>query len=393
MLARARSTVATVLSPVTMLGWTVFGLAVLAWIVAAWLNWDEFFIIAAVGLLVWLVALTFAVGRLNLEAAIEVSPARVVAGERAAGELTVTNRRRRSVFGLRLELPVGKAVAPFDISRLKGNDSTDELFVVPTERRAVIPCGPLTSVQGDPLGLVRRTQLWTDVQEIFVHPKTVALSTMSAGLLRDLEGQTTNALTSNDIAFHTLREYTRGDDLRHVHWKTSARIGNLMVRQYNDTRRSHVAVLLSVNPDDYRDDDELELSISCGASVALQALRDGQTVSVVAGGHEIYATNPVKMLDQFSAIEPTAGEGGLASALQLGRRIAPEASVAVIGVGSRVDIPTVRGAVSRAGLDMTSVVLQPDESATSGYVRVGTTTFVTVPSLDALRPSMSAVLA
>lgn len=378
---------------VTPLGWTVLGLALVAWVLGAWWGWRELFVISATSLVLCAVAVAFTIGRLDLTARIGVAPPRVVVGQRAAGELSVTNRRDRSARNLRFELPVGGAVAVFPEPHLAGGSTSDELFVVPTNRRAIIPVGPLTTVQGDPLGMLRRVQVWTDVEEIYVHPATTALTTLAAGLIRDLEGQTTNALSPSDVAFHTLREYVRGDDLRHVHWKSSAKIGQLMTRQYNDTRRSHVAVVLSVDPDEYDSDDEYELGISCAASVAVQALRDDQTLTVIAGDRQFPAVVPTKLLDRFSGIVGAPGVGGIESALQLARRIAPDASVAVLCIGSRLGVPEIRRATSRVALEMNNVVLRAALDSESSYRIVGTSRFVNVPDLDALHRGLAAVLA
>ena len=390
---RHLGTVRAALSIVTPLGWTVFVLGVVCWAAGLWWGWREAMVFAGVALVLLLLAITFTIGRIDLSATIGVEPARVVVGDRAAGELTVTNRRRRAARSLRLELPVGKALAVFDQHVLKGEESTDELFVVPTNKRAIIPVGPLTSVQGDPLGLLRRTQVWSGIEEIYVHPKTTVLSTIAAGQIRDLEGQTTNALSSSDIAFHTLREYVRGDDLRHVHWKSSAKIGELMIRQYNDTRRSHIAVLVSTDPDEFESDDEFELGISCAASVAMQALRDEQTLTVIAGGTQFPAISPNRLLDHFSGIEGVSGQGGIEDALKVARRIAADASVAVLCIGSRLDVPEIRRATSRAALEMNSVVLRAALGSEPGYRTIGTSRFVNVPGLDGLNRGLAAVAA
>ena len=53
---------------------------------------------------------------------------------------------------------------------------------MPTHRRGVIPIGPARTLQGDPRGLVRRSVEWTEVTERYVHPRTVALESLGAGL-------------------------------------------------------------------------------------------------------------------------------------------------------------------------------------------------------------------
>ncbi len=87
--------------------------------------------------------------------------------------------------------------------------------------------------------------------DLYVHPRISSLERLGSGFLRDLEGQTTQDLSPSDVAFHTLREYVPGDDRRHVHWKTTARIGKLMVRQFVDTRRSFLSIVISTDPADY----------------------------------------------------------------------------------------------------------------------------------------------
>ena len=117
-----------------------------------------------------------------------------------------------------------------------------------------------TTVHGDPLGLVRRTVAWTERTELFVHPLTVSLESLGAGLLRDLEGTVTPDLSMSDLAFHALREYQPGDDRRYIHWRSSAKHDRLLVRQFLDTRRSHLAVVVDTSPEVYaRDVDDVAI--------------------------------------------------------------------------------------------------------------------------------------
>lgn len=386
------STLRRAVATVTPLGWTVAALGVLAWLAGAVFGWQELMIVAATCLVLFVVAALFTFGKVDLSSSLHVEPARVVVGERAAGSLTMRNESKRHSRGVRVELPVGAASAVFQVPRLASGAEHEELFVVPTARRAVIPVGPITTVQGDPLGLFRRTRVWSETYEIFVHPATVALDTIAAGLVRDLEGQTTNHLSNSDIAFHTLRDYVPGDDRRHVHWKTSAKLDKLMVRQYVDTRRSHIAVMLSTDPADYVDDDEFELAVSCAASIAQQTLRDGQTLSVFAGTTELPATNPRHLFDHFSRVEETPDHGGADECFATARRLAPDASVGALAVGSTRDIGDLHRASTRASLDTSVVVLHCKSGSVSNYRLIGTSRFVVVPELPALRRGLLAVL-
>jgi len=349
-------------------------------------------IVASISMTLLVVATFFTIGKLDLTSHIGVEPSRVVVGDRAAGALTLHNNRGRTARSLRVELPVGKASAVYAVPRLGAGEDVDELFVVPTNRRAIIPVGPVSTAQGDPLGLYRRSRVWSAREEIYVHPITVGLSTISSGLIRDLEGQTTAHLSPSDIAFHTLRDYVPGDDRRHVHWKSSAKNGRLLVRQYVDTRRSHLAVLLSTDLDEYANEDEFELALSFAASVATQALRDEQTLSLFVGSRQFPTVNTRHMLDLFSGVETKAGGDGIDRCLRQARNDAPDASVVVVCLGSTMGVPEFRKAAARIALNTSTLVLRADLAEKSSYRVVGNSRFVSVPELRMLNRGIQQVL-
>ena len=104
-------------------------------------------------------------------------------------------------------------------------------------------------------------------------------------------------LSASDLAFHALREYVTGDDLRHVHWTSSARASGLLVRQYEETHRAHVTIVVDERRSSYRVRSEHELAISVAASVALQATQDDFEVFLVSGPVAVESTTPDLLLD------------------------------------------------------------------------------------------------
>ncbi len=399
---RLKRSVRTIVGAVTPLGRAVVVLTAALWVIGAVLDWRELLLMSAMGLVLLVAAAASTIGRLDLGSDLTVEPARVVVGERAAGSMLVRNLARRRSRPVRVELPVGRSVAVFQTPRLRTGETVDELFIVPTARRGVIPVGPVTTVLGDALGVVRRVHTWSDRYEIFVHPRTVALETTAAGLVRDLEGQATNHLTNSDIAFHTLRDYVPGDDRRHVHWKTTARLGKLMVRQYVDTRRSHLCVLLSTDTADYANDDEFELAVSTAASVCLQTIRDGQTLTVILGGEPVAVRSPRALLDQFSGVELGADTAeraadspyrrGIDGCFGAARRHAADASVTVIAMGTQPTVAKAKRAASRLSLDTQVLAIQCAPGSTSSFRRVGGTGFINLGDLNQLRSGLVSVM-
>ena len=156
---------------------------------------------------------------------------------------------------------------------------------------------PVRLVQSDPLGLVRRHRAWAHPTEVLVRPVVTPLEAGSMAGPPDLEGMPGEQLSLSDLAFHSLREYVPGDDLRHVHWRSSAKAGQLLVRQYLESRSMQAAVLLDAEPGSYRTDEEFELAVSIAASVAVQALADGVHVTLTCGPYVVEAESPDALLD------------------------------------------------------------------------------------------------
>lgn len=304
-----RRALAPIVGIVSPLGWIVLLSAALSIAVAVVLGWSEFLFLGltlAAGLLV---AALFLIGRASFRVGIELTPKRVVAGERAFGRLLVTNSGSRRSSATRLELPVGRGEAEFAIPPLAAAADHEELFAVPTSRRAVIVAGPAVSVRGDQLGLLRRRVRWADPVELFVHPRTTLLAPSQSGLVRDLEGTVTPTLTDNDLAFHALRPYEPGDDQRYVHWRTTARTGQLMVRQFQETRRSELVLAQLVGASGYGGADadpaeEFELAVSVMASLAAQVVREKTRVRVVTETRELRTATVTTLLDDSCRLEP-----------------------------------------------------------------------------------------
>lgn len=388
-LARAGAVLGPALGIVTPLGWIVAALAVAAGLAGLLLGWPEFTYLAltlAAGLLV---AFLFLIGRARFRVAVELSPRRVVAGERAFGRLLVTNTAARRSTPTRLELPVGRGMAEFGIPALPPEAEHEELFAVPTQKRAVIVAGPAVSVRGDALGLVRRTVRWSDPVELFVHPPTVRLRPSAAGLVRDLEGEVTKTITNNDLAFHALRPYEPGDDRRYVHWRTTARTGRLMVRQFNETRRSQLVLLHASEDSGYASEPEFELGVSVTASIAQQVLRDGTRVRIASGAGELRTATVVTMLDDSSRIEPLTTRVPLREFARDATKRMPPPSVLLVVVGSLTPIGDLRAVDAMFAGDTRTVGLRMEAGAEPRLSLVGGVTVATIGALPDLPQLMA----
>ena len=392
---RLRALARLVWGSITPLGRSALGAAVACWLLAAWFGWAELAVIAAACLLALLIGIGFLLAsRTNLRVASHLATPRVVVGNDALVEVATTNPSSRRLLPFRMETRVGDGVAPLHVPTLVGGATHQEDVHIATSRRAVVPVGPVRSVQGDPLGLVRREVLWTGTDDLFVHPRTVAVGALTTGWMRDLEGETTNDRSPSDVAFHTLREYVVGDDRRHVHWRTTARQadGKLMVREFVDTRRAHLALVLSLAPGDYRSADEFELAVSVVGSLGLRALADEQQVTCVAGGHVLPSYHGMALLDALAGVDLDDAAPDLATTIGRARDALSSASVGVVAAGSGAETGRVRAAADRMGQHVHAIIVRADLAGESMFRRAAQTPLVELADLEDL-PRMIRVAA
>jgi uncharacterized protein (DUF58 family) len=385
-----------VLGIVTPLGWGVAMAMLALWIAGARLHWVEFGLIAAFLLVLLVASIALTIGRSTLQVTVEVSPRRVVAGSPAAGRVSVTNVSRAPLVPLVLELPIGETGARFMLPGLRPQAEHEELFVVPTSRRGVIPLGPATTVRGDPFGLMKRAVPWTERQELFVHPVTVPLQALGSGLLRDLEGQPTSDLSMSDLAFNALREFVPGDDRRFIHWRSSAKSHGanpsapFLVRQFLDTRRSHVLVVVDSDESSYADPEEYEIAVQIGASIAIRAIQDQMETTVFAGG-QVADNKPLHMtLDAFS--RATFVRSAFLEQVGTAVRQVPEASLAFLVTGTNPEFSDLRRSAARFASETRKVVFRVAPQAELNYGLTSALNILTLPTLADLPRALRSVV-
>lgn len=376
---------------VTPVGWALVALGVFSWIIGWWFGWNEFMYIAAGALVALVIALAFTFGKTDLDVTMAMHPARVTVGDRAVAEIVVRNLSRRRMLPVRLEMPIGRNLARIDVPSLAAGDEWDTTIIIPTSRRAVIPIGPVTSVRSDPLHLLRRAMTWSGVTELFVHPITTPLSRLAAGWMRDLEGEATQDLSNSDLNFHALRDYVKGDDRRHIHWRTSVRMGRWMVRQFVDTRRSHLALILSTNPTDYLDGDEFELAVSMVASLGLRAISDGQSVDLIAGNERAETPTGQSFMDRCSRVELGDSLNTIEEIALTAKAVAPDASIAAFTSGSGTEPRQLRLAAERFSRDVRSIGVRAALGEESRFNDAGTMALLEAGSLRSFAQAMWSV--
>jgi len=230
-----------------------------------------------------------------------------------------------------------------------------------------------------------------------VHPRTTSIPWTSAGLRRDLEGNSTGRAVAAEMSFDAIAQHATGDSRRQIHWKSTAKTGQLMVRQYEESRRSRMAVVLSVAEAEYADAEEFELAVSSAASLGLRAVNDAREVDVVTGAEiprvvrgrlrairHIPAASRRTLLDGFSAVELLENTMAIVDVCRLAAEANERLSIAFVVVGSTVTLGRLRQAALGFPTDTAVVAVICDERAHPRMRVLSGLTVLTVGTLDDL---------
>lgn len=387
---------------VTPLGWCMAIVVPFSIVVGYRFGLVELVSVGFAGIVLLVVGAVYLIGRSAVAIDISIPHGHVVVGQPAHGEVIVRNPSRHRVLGSRVEIPVGTGLAEIAMPGLAHGAEFRHEFPVPTSQRGVIPIGPVRTVRADPVGMVRRELAWTDEKQLFVHPRTIALPSTSTGLIRDLEGQPTRDLSNSDVSFHALREYTPGDERRYIHWKSTAKTGTYMVRQFEETRRSRLVVALSLATSDYASDDEFEMAVSTAGSLGIRAIRDARDVSVVVGEitpefakRKVLGIRQLASLSRTRLLDDLAGVALAESSLQLvdvarvtSDRVAG-ISVAYLVCGSLTSATELRAASVQFPLGVEVIAVVCDPEAVPGLRRVSGLSVLTIGYLEDLKRSLA----
>lgn len=287
---------------VTPTGWAVITLVMVGLVLAVAFQWVEALACALAGVVALVLAAMRVAWRPPHVVSIRVPNERIVAGQTAVGEISVRNERARSARSGIIELPIGTGTGEFVVPPLGAHETWDEMFLISSRHRGLINVGPARAVRSDALGLLRRVRMWDEPVLLHVHPRTVRVPFDATGFQLDVEGVATGKLSSSDVSFHALRDYEPGDDRRAVHWQSTARLGKLIVRQYEETHRSHHVIVLDTSRDAW-DHDTFETAVSVAGSLGLANLRESRPVSLSTTEGWLPSGVAMRLLDALSEVK------------------------------------------------------------------------------------------
>ncbi|MEV6346670.1 DUF58 domain-containing protein [Actinoplanes sp. NPDC051851] len=268
--------------------------------------------------------------RYRLACTRSLEPSRAPVGSSARIILRLQNMSRLPTGTMLLEdrLPYALGSRPrVVLERLGAHQASSVAYTVRADVRGRYPIGPLVVRLTDPFGLCELTRSFPSVDQLTVIPQVVALPRVR------LAGEYAGAGDSRarSVAVHgeddaATREYRRGDDLRRVHWRSTARTGELMVRREEQPWESRATVVLDTRAAAHRGEGptaSFEWAVSAAASIAMHLRSSGYKLRLVTGsGEDIDASEAGGeglIMDALADVKPVSG-GDIAALVEYVRR-------------------------------------------------------------------------
>lgn len=190
--------------------------------------------------------------RPDLEVERVVTPLRCHVGDGCTVELlTKNNSLKSSPAAVFVDAIDGRRTASIQVGPLQPAETARCSFSLVTDRRGLLKLGPMQAATIDPFGLTtRRLESRTPDMIVAVRPKVWALPEVhltSRSGSDQFRSPGVDHRTGDD-EFSSLNEYTPGDDVRHIHWPSTARMGRPIVRRNEPMAERHSTIVIDVRP-------------------------------------------------------------------------------------------------------------------------------------------------
>jgi len=316
--------------------------------------------------------------RYRLSCVRSVSPARLPAGQTAVLTLRLTNvsRLRTGLLLAEDTVPYALGSRPrFVLEGIVAGGYREYSYQLGSDTRGRYTVGPLRVRVADSFGLVSISRAFTSTSVLTVTPPIIPLARPPLGgyWLGDSEhGRRSIAASGEDDA--APRAYRTGDSLHRVHWRSTARYGELMVRREEQYWRNTASLFLDSRRAAYTTA-LFELAVSAAASIGVHLAGEGFEARLVTADGEVPRQGSFRdtLLDTLAVLRPS-------------RAVSLDAAVPVLGSGGGQVIAVVgdlspaqarelaaarRGTGAGAGAGLALILAEPDRGAASAQVLAG----------------------
>ncbi len=281
----------------------------------------------------------------------------------------------------------GRRAARFITPALERGQPARAAYRIPTDRRGRFAVGPAVVGIADPFGLTHRFVELGTADDVIVRPRVHALGASTAAPGQRRSSAQRRALVPVPSVAHdeflALRDYEVGDDLRRIHWRSTARLGELIVREDESAWQPETVLVLDNRAGSHRGG-TYEAAIEALASIAVRIGRAGRAVDILTtAGNRLGAVGGEglrieTLLDELAVLSPDQ-DAPIAAAIRRLRAPARRGMLVVVtgapddlapftglaGAGAPVTLVTCGASAPRVGAAVTVVDGRPGELVAS----------------------------
>ena len=266
-------------------GWKLLALGVAAVVGGRAFGILEFYVIGAAAMLVVVTALAVRlVHPSRLSIARRLSSTMVAVAEQVEVRLEIANLAGLASPTVRIQERLnGAGDARFTLAPVPGGSAAAGSYCLQPARRGVLEIGPTVIEDIDGLGLAHRRRTLGSSTRVVVHPVIERLGSPRLPVGGDLSLPIEfrrRSLGLKTEEFDVLRPYAEGDDLRHIHWRSTARLDELVVRRFQPARPGRLTVVIDTRPPGDASA-VLDATTSVAASIACAVLRSGDEARIL----------------------------------------------------------------------------------------------------------------
>lgn len=311
-------------------------------------------------------------------AVVRAAPPRAFEDEKVSVTLALQNRGRIPLFLVQIEDRFAADVQPHKVVVLDrvGRAPVSVRYEAACSRgRGRFALGPICIAVSDPFGFFKRSRVVEAPAEIVVLPKMFPIRNFNLGGLHTswLGSEHTAAQAGHSVNFYGTREYRSGDNIRHIHWRASARWGLFVLKEFERIASREVTLLLDCSRESVAGvlrGVNFESSIRIGASIAQYAVSRGHPVQLLAHAEEPVvlppATGAVHLLQLLEALARARASGTVPLTQLLvsaGRFIGEGSTVVLLLNRSRFDRDAMMQGICELNRKSVKVIaVVPDES-------------------------------
>jgi len=343
-------------------------MAVLAAISGSWFFYRAAYVLGG------LIAVCFLWARIHsrgLEVSVERASDRLQVGQEAEARVRLKSRSMFTKLWLEVEDETNMPGAPArTVMTIPAKGTKNWKVTMRCRRRGVYTAGPVRVTTGDPFGLFRFSRSYGERVPLIVLPRPQELPYFWAPVAQ-LPGegtvrQRTHYVTPNAAG---IREYYPGDSYNRIHWRSTARLGRLMVKTFEMDPTSNIWVVLDLHRDvqvGVDDESSEEYGVRIATSLAYHFLETNRMVGLLARGREMVILDPARGSQQYGralealALADATGEMPLARLLEEeGRRFGRHTTVVIVTPSQSEDWVTALQTLVQQGTRAAVVLLDP----------------------------------